>query len=496
MLLLRIDRASDLPAYRQICDRIVSLVDEGALLPGDRLPPTRKLGASIGLHRSTVVRAYQELQALGYIESKAGSYSTIRRRERPPTSGTRPPGETPRPGAINWNAVARPSIRALHSLAAMETRRIQPPLDTVDLDHLTADASLAPGDDLRRSIKSLLARMGGASLDYADAAGWGSLRETIAARMCNHGVAVSRDEILITSGAQFALDLLLRFLTAPGDRVVVEAPTYGMAHALLRLNRVTPIEVPLAQDGMDLAALELALKRRRRPKLVYTMPNFHNPTGITTDQEHRERLLLLCEEHRVPLVEDGFEEEMKYFGQAVLPVKSMDTRGIVLYVGTFSKVVFPGLRIGWIAAPPEAIQRLTDIQHASCIAGNTLAQAAAARFCTGGHFESYLRRIHRVYRRRLRALLQGLEEHMPPGVRWTRPSGGYTAWLTLPPGSGDEASVIGHSARAGVRVGPGSRYFSRPPKTTHLRLSIACEDEKRIEIGCRRLGQALAGKVP
>jgi DNA-binding transcriptional MocR family regulator len=494
MLLLRIDRSSELPAYRQICERVVALVDEGALRPGDRLPPTRVLGASIGVHRSTVVRAYDELRALGYLQSQTGSYSTIRRRERPPTTlSADKVGENTSP--IGWSAVARPSIRALHTHAAMETVKSPPPRDVIDLDRLSADPTLAPDDDLRRCLKSVLVRTGGAALDYADAAGWRPLREVIAARMCNHGVAVSPDEILITAGAQHALDLLLRYLTSAGDRVVVEAPTYGMAHALLKLHEIEPIEVPLLDDGMNLTRLTSLLKRGRRPKLVYTMPNFHNPTGITTDQQHRECLLLLCEEHRIPLVEDGFEEEMKYFGQAVLPVKSMDSRGIVLYVGTFSKVVFPGLRIGWIAAPRAAIMRLTDIQHASCIAGNTLAQAAAARFCTGGAFEAYLRRIHRVYRRRMQALLRGLEDYMPVGVTWTRPSGGYTAWLTLPEVGRSESDVVERITAAGVKVGPGCRYFAHPPAEPHLRLSIACVDEERIENGCRRLGRALAGAL-
>lgn len=495
MLLLKIDRASDIPAYRQICERIVALVDEGALRPGDRLPPTRALGTSIGLHRSTVVRAYNELRALGYLESRGGSYSTVRRRQRPPTtlSGATTPEDN---SLIDWTAVTRPAIRSLHKLAAMETIRKAPAGDVIDLDRLSADPALAPGDDLRRCIKNVLVRAGGAALDYADAAGWRPLREVIAARMCTHGVAVSPDEILITAGAQQALDLVLRYLTSAGDRVVVEAPTYGMAHSLLKLHEVEPVEVPLLDDGMDLDRLKRVLQRgRRRPKLVFTMPNFQNPTGITTDQQHRERLMVLCEKHRVPLVEDGFEEEMKYFGQAVLPIKSMDSQGIVLYVGTFSKVVFPGQRIGWIAAPREAIVRLTDIKHASCIAGNTLAQAAAARFCTGGEFEAYLRRIHRVYRRRMQALLQGLERHMPAGVAWTRPSGGYTAWVTLKKLKIPESELLEGITRAGVKVGPGHRYFAARPAATHFRLSIACVDEKQIEIACRLLGRSIANAM-
>jgi DNA-binding transcriptional MocR family regulator len=310
--------------------------------------------------------------------------------------------------------------------------------------------------------------------------------------MRTHGVAVTADEILITAGAQHALDLIMRYLVTAGDRVVVEAPTYGMAHTLLRLHEAEPVEVPLLENGMDLDRLQQVLQGgRRRPRFVFSMPNFHNPTGITTDQQHRERLLSLCEKYRIPLVEDGFEEEMKYFGQAVLPVKSMDRQGIVLYVGTFSKVVFPGLRIGWIGAPREAIVRLNDIIHASCIAGTTLTQAAAAQFCTSGEFEAYLRRIHRVYRRRMQALLKGLKRHMPDGVQWTRPSGGYTAWLTLKDNGISEDELLEIIMREGVKVGPGHRYYANRPATTHFRLSIACVAEKQIETGCQLLGRAL-----
>jgi DNA-binding transcriptional MocR family regulator len=186
---------------------------------------------------------------------------------------------------------------------------------------------------------------------------------------------------------------------------------------------------------------------------------------------------------------------MKYFGQAVLPIKSMDSKGVVIYVGTFSKVVFPGLRIGWIAAPREAILCLNDIMRVTCISGNTLAQAAAAKYCASGDFETYLRRIHRVYRRRMQTLLQGLQQHMPEGVEWTRPSGGYTAWLTLPAINLTEDELLEKILRKGVRVGPGHRYFANRPTTTHLRLSIACVSEQQIEHGCQLLGRALCDSL-
>jgi len=490
MLLLKINRASDVPAYQQICDQVVSLAETGALQPGDRLPSSRSLAVSIGLHRSSVVRAYAELRALGYLEGRPGSYSTVR--QRLPTTrldNSRRDIET----LINWDAITTPSICSLREDVSASTPA---QAEVIDLDRLCADPVLAPDDDLRRCLKTELIRTGGVALDYADTCGWLPLREVIAKRMCNHGVMVSTSEVLVTAGAQQALDLVLRYLTCPGDSIVVEAPTYGMAHTLLRLHQVQAIEVPLLEDGMDLDKLQQVLARKHpRPKLIFTMPNFHNPTGITTNQQHRERLLSLCEDHRVPLLEDGFEEEMKYFGQAVLPVKSMDSRGIVIYVGTFSKVVFPGLRVGWICAPRGAIERLGDIKHASCITGDTLAQAAAARFCAGGEFEAYLRRIHRIYRRRMQTLLQALKHHMPGGVHWTRPSGGYTAWLTLRDCKVAEEELLQKILHAGVKVGPGRRYFAKQPESVHFRLSIACVDENKIEVACQRLGQVLGNAV-
>jgi len=489
MLLLTLDPTSSAPAYRQICDRIVALVDEGALQPGDRLPPTRALAESIGVHRSTVVRAYDEIRALGYLESRSGSYSTVRRRARPPATTTTSDGRGQR-ALVDWLGLSTEPVRATH-MAESQPIRPDLPIDAVDFERLAADPTLAPADDLRRCLKSVLMRSGPAALDYADPAGWAPLRKTISTRLQSHGVAVSAEEILITSGAQHALDLTLRMLTRPGDRVVVEAPTYGMAHALLRLHGLAPVEIPMRDDGMDLDALERVLGQTS-VKLVYTMPNFHNPTGVTTDQAHRERLLAMCERQRVPVLEDGFEEEMKYFGKAVLPIKSIDARGVVLYVGTLSKVVFPGLRVGWIAAPREAISLLTSIQHASCLAANTLAQAAAERFFHRGEFESYLRRIHRIYRRRMLAMLDGLERHLPPEVQWTRPVGGYTLWLTLPDRRENGRSWCDRLAEVGVRVAPGSQFFGTPPLRPHLRLSIACVDEDRIEEGCRRLGEVAA----
>lgn len=489
MLLIELEPKDDRPAYLQIRDRIVELVDRGALEPGDRLPPSRILAETIGVHRSTVVRAYDEIRALGYLDSRPGSYTTVRRRARPPATlaGVTTAKNDP---IVDWAAVARAStgdrhIRSLPAFPGPEETAL------IDFEQLTADPTLAPTNTLRSCLRQVMSDSGSGPLEYADPAGWPPLRSAIAARLRSHGVAVGDDEILVTNGAQGAIDLALRLLVRPGDAVAVEAPTYGMLHPLLALHGAKAVEIPMTDDGMDLDRLAEALERHSI-RVVYTMPNFHNPTGITTDQHHRERLLKICERHRAPIIEDGFEEEMKYSGRAVLPVKSMDSGGIVLYIGTFSKVVFPGLRVGWIAAPHQAIVRLSAIQHASSLATASVAQATAERFCRRGDFELHLRRIHRIYRRRMQVMLDGLGRHLPSDIDWTRPVGGYTLWLTLPDPIEAEDNIVQALLDAGVRVAPGRPYYATPPRHAHLRLCIACVNEEDIKEGCHRLGRVLS----
>lgn len=486
MLLLDVDHHARTPVFEQIYTGIMRLVDEGTLLPGARLPATRRLATALDVNRTTVFRAYQELWARGYIESRPGSYSLVRRPgQLHPHAGDRDRSE------LTWcNLVTERSRHAHEALLALP-RRPAPGEDVVDFQSLMADRDLCPADDLRRAVKHVLVTSGKDLLGYGDPQGVPALREVIARRLCTHGIQATPEEVLVTPGSQPALDLVLRTLTRPGDSVVVEAPTYSMAHPLLLLHGLHVIEVPMLADGVDLDALERAVAAHR-PKLVYTMPNFQNPTGITTSQSHRERLLAICQEHRVPLVEDGFEEEMKYFGKAVLPIASMDREGLVIYLGTFSKVVFSGLRVGWIMAHADCIQHLLAAYRFSSLSGNTLGQAALARFCTTGQYEAHLRRLHRAYRTRMHAMLRGLATHLPTGVEWTRPAGGYTLWVQLPGLAMSEEELIAHLWRHGLAVAPGNGFFATPRPSPAFRVSIANLSVPRIAEGCRRLGVALS----
>ena len=487
-LLIKVDGQSKTPIFRQIMDQIIGLVDGEALKPGAQLPSTRAMADRLGVNRSTVYRAYQELWSLGYVESSPGSYSTIRKRTRV-FSREEPLAN----GLIDWSSRINDRSEKLYKTYLLDQARFKRPGidEVINFIPLSPDSRLLPLDSFRKCMNKVLIKEGVGLLQYGCPAGYGPLRKFIADRMRQHSVSISADEILITTGAQNAIELLMKLLTEPGDGVVMESPTYTRAIDVFRFSRVRMLEVPMNKGGMDLDALE-GLLDRESPALVYTIPNFHNPTGITTEQSHRERLLLLCQRHGLPLVEDGFEEEMKYFGKAVLPIKSMDRRKVVIYLGTFSKILFPGLRIGWVAADRACIERLAAIQRSSILSGNLLDQAALDSFCRAGYYDHHVNRMHRIYRKRMQTAFKAMKTHLNSGrVEWTQPSGGYTIWIRLKDMDVNEDEILNIFFRHGVTMQAGGSHYLGPSTGPCFRLSIAHLDETEVEEGIRRLARGL-----
>jgi DNA-binding transcriptional MocR family regulator len=486
MLLLKIKPESSVPIYRQIITRISDLIEKEIMKPGDRIPPSRNLAVRLGINRSTVYRAYQELQAFGYLESRPGSYMTVRKRKK-----NVPHHPDFHRGMIRWSEASNRHSQELFSLFHyFNAEKNNRPKDCINFSRLDMDYRLMPVGDFRRSLNQVLTNHGQNVLGYGDYAGYHPLREYIAQRLQIHGISVVAEEILITNGSQQAIDLILKMLTVPGNKVLVEAPTYSIAIPLFLSYRVEPVEIEMKKGGLDLEVLERAIQANR-PVFLYTIPNFQNPTGITTSQSHREKILSICETYNLPLVEDGFEEEMKYFGKVALPIKAMDRNSQVLYLGTFSKVLFPGIRVGWIAAEKECIDRLTAIRRFSDLSCNTLIQAALHQFCQQGYYALHIKKMHRIFRRRMQTALDALDKYMPKNVKWTKPDGGYTIWLELPKNYGNKNHLLKILNRHGVTASPGEYYFVKLHPKKYLRLSIATLNEEEIDQGLKRLGEAI-----
>jgi DNA-binding transcriptional MocR family regulator len=480
MLLIALDKKDPQPAYRQIAHRIGELIETEVIGDGEVLPPTRRLARQLNVSRYTVYCAYQELWSRGMLASTPGSYSRARARA-PRARATRVKPRAPR-AAGPLSAPTAPLGR---------TTPPAPADGLIDLGAYRLDEALFPMRDLRRAFQRVSRDEDAALLHYADPQGYLPLRQTIASRLRSHSIPAEPENILITNGALHGLDLSFRLLARGGGKIIVEEPAFTGALDLCRLHGVTPIGVPLREDGMDADALGKRLEHRDL-RFLFIIPSFQNPSGITTSQERRERILSLCESRSLPIVEDAFEEEMSYFGGVVLPMKSMDRNGSVLSLGTFSKVLFPGLRIGWIAADRCRIEKLCAIRKLNDDGGNTLMQAAMAELCRSGSYQKHLELVNKVYSRRMRAALDALANYIPAEkAAWTRPTGGYLIWLTLASTSMSEAELHSRLRAHGVDAESGSRCFTKPPAHLHLRLSISAHPEEVLREGIRRLGRAL-----
>lgn len=489
MVLLNLDRKSETPLFRQVFYELKNKIDNEILKPGEKLPSTRSLSDTLGVNRTTVYKAYQELWALGYIESRSGSYSYVRHRREIKSSSEQLPVNT-----IDWSNKINPAAEKVYRMFGgidypfSEERE---DFNGIDFGRLHPDTRIFPIDGFRKSYNKIISEKGNIVLDYGNSKGYGLLREFIAQRSRRHGISVGVEEILITNGAQNAIDLLMKLFTKPGCRVFVESPTYGMIIPTLHYYNCEIVPIPMLEDGVDLNKIEKEFKNGL-PVFFYTTPNFHNPTGVTTNQEHREKLIALFEKYRVPIIEDAYEEEMKYFGKVPLPIKSMDINQIVFYIGSFSKILFPGIRLGWIAADKRCINRLATLKRFSDISTSLPEQAALADFCLKGKYDLHIKKIHKVYRKRMMLAVQTLQKKIKnKNISWVEPNGGFTIWVTLNNVNISYKEINEIFLSHKIRVALGKDFFPNPVKQKYCRLSIASLDEKEIVEGINRLSKAM-----
>lgn len=488
MLLLKLDEKSRTPQYMQIIEQIQEKIKNKILLPGEKLPSTRRLADNLGIHRSTVANAYQELWALGFIELRPGACPRVRKRMEIATVADRA-----EKGIIDWNqrasAASNAILQTYQTFNSQTSQKYNTPC--IDFSSLDMDYRLFPLDNFRICLDRAIKLQGITLLGYGERAGFSPLREFIAHHLQNHGISVTADEILITNGLQQGIDLIFRMMAAPGKSVAIESPTYREVIPLLRFCGLKPIEIPIRQDGIDLSVLAKKIEEDQ-PVLVYTMPNFQNPTGVSTSQAHREQLLSLCEHYKIPILEDGFEEEMKYFGKAVLPIKSMDKHNLVIYCGTFSKILFPGIRIGWIAAEKACIERLMAIRSFSDLSSSMILQAAIYEFCQHGYYERHVSKMHRTYRKRMQTAIRALQTYIrPEWAEWSEPSGGYLIWLKLKNITSFDFDWENLFISHGIKVSYGAHFFISENTEPYVRLSISKLNDEEIIEGVKRLSKAL-----
>jgi 2-aminoadipate transaminase len=350
---------------------------------------------------------------------------------------------------------------------------------------------LFPIDDLKAVMADVLDREGPRALQYSTTEGHPGLREAIARRLNSQlGTAFEATGILITSGSQQGLDLTGKVFLDDDDEVLCESPTYLGAINAFRAYCPRFIEVTTDDDGMVPAELELAVAGCRRPKLLYVVPNFQNPSGRTWSLERRHAVLEIAARHGLVVVEDDPYGQLCYEGTTPPALASLPGGATVIYLGTFSKIFCPGMRIGWLAAPREIHEKCELVKQGADLHTSTLAQYQILAYLERFDLDAGIARIREVYRRRRDAMLSALESAFPPGVSWTRPRGGLFVWATLPEGvSAREA--LARALERNVAFVPGGSFFPNGGHENTLRLNFSNMPEERITEGITRLGAVL-----
>lgn len=324
---------------------------------------------------------------------------------------------------------------------------------------------------------------------YQSPMGAWDLRAHVAEQMHSLGCAdVDAKNIMLLSGAQQGIDFLARLFINPGDPVALEDPVYPGALQTFDLCAPRYLPVPVGADGLDLDALA-AMLQHECPKFLYVVPTFQNPTGATMALAHRERLIALARAHDLIIIEDNPYRALRYAGEDVPPLRALDPD--VIYLGTFSKTVAPGIRVGWMVMPEALRDKLYAMKEAADINSDRVMQQAVYEMMQTGFFPDHLDRIRAIYAERRAAMLDALREHMPPDVRWTEPDGGFFVWLTLPPGM-DVTDVLARGNERGVGIVPGTGCTAIPGgQSGGMRLSFCAQPPDTIAEGIRRLADVI-----
>ena len=470
-----LSHGSDVPLYRQLHEQIASKIRSGELERGARLPATRELAGRLGLNRTTISAAYEMLEAEGLITGQVGRGSFVA-------------GGNARQGAVDWTALLERAEPAASGPSGGVGK------DIISFVMSRPSGALFPLDAFRESCAAVLRRHDLADiLQLGSPGGYEPLRRHLLEDARRQGLAGQGDDLIITNGCQQALDLIGRVLLRPGDTVVVEDPVYTGLKNLLSGMGAQLVGIPVGAEGMDTGNLARVLERER-PRFLVVTSNFQNPTGTTMPLAARQNLLQAARVAGVPVVENDAYGELRYEGEAVPAIKQLDEGGGTVQLRSFSKVSFPGLRVGWAVGPRALIDRLRQAKESSDLHTDQLSQAVLLEFAESGRLEAHRARVLAAGAERLAATLEGCRNNLPAGARWTRPEGGMNVWVRLPDRL-DAGEILPRAHREGVAYLPGRYFAVSRLEPGALRLSFAGLPPDQIRAGLEILGRVVAGEL-
>lgn len=479
---IKIDRQAQTPLYLQIKKQIESLIDSGKLPPNSILPPERVLSDSLKVNRSTIIKAYMELKAEGLVDSKVGSgtvvLSPLTKDGTAETKMYIPP--------LRWNQLESKRV----TKAGEQT--ISNILSVFEKDKIISFASGIASEDcydlelFKKLQVGLLNKFSQKVLMPTPVEGCTELRHTIRNYLQKKGIRCSSKQIMVTSGSQQAIEFCARLLIEPGDVVLVEEPSYIGAIQAFESYDARIVSIPMDEEGIRLDILEACLIKYR-PKFIYTQPTFHNPTGMTMSLGRRKDLLKLAYYYNIPILEDNPYEELNYEEERLPTIKSLDNNDYVIYVSSFSKTISFSLRVGYVVASENIINRFIKFKQVTDIQTNTLSQYLVHEFISEGYIYNHIEKISKIFKAKRDLMISELRKGNFEYMMTCIPKGGYFLWLALPDNirMNELTKLLGDS---GVIVMPGDVFYPRfSIDNNFIRLNFSYPKEKDIKEGIARL---------
>ena len=461
------------PLYAHLVSLIESAIASGELPSGSRLPPERELAGRLHISRTTVVSAYRELESKGLLRGYVGRGTFVCAAPEPSGSPFAWRGKIASAALHSSDPTMRDAIRHSADARLLSLAAGEPAIDRF------------PTDAFQRAILQVLKKEGDATWRHGPTEGQPALRDAIAERFC-----VAPERVLVISGAQQGLDLLARCLIDPGDAVIVDRPGYLGAIQSFRAAGARLIGWDVLRADID--ELEDLLVRYR-PKLIYTNPTFQNPTGITMPIRARRELLKLAGRYRVPIVEDGTYRELHFNGAPPPSLHDFDEQNLVIHLNSFSKMLAPGLRLGWLCATPSIVDQIAIIKQRLDPHTQNLVQFVTARLIQDGSFDRHLTTLREEHARRCGHMVAAIQKHVPPGaLRFARPQGGLYLWCRLTRGL-NARTLLEKALARGVAFVPGDAFYADPAGESELRLCFSSVVPAAIDEAIRKLAEAING---
>ncbi|WIV10943.1 PLP-dependent aminotransferase family protein [Proteiniborus sp. MB09-C3] len=469
---IKLDKSNNKYLYLQLFEEIKRLIESNNIEPHTKLPTIRYLANKLGVNNSTIVNAYNQLETEGYIYKKIGSGTFV---------------QDIRSKEVNKLILDEETSMNLDSLNLFLDMKKEEKI--INFASTAPMPDLFPIDDFKIVLNEVLDRDKGRAFTYQESQGYLDLRKAISNYLSGFNIKANENNIHIISGAQQGIDILSKALIEYGSVVFTENPTYTGAIAVFKSRSARIVEIPINKDGIDLIDLEYKL-RSLKPKFIYVMPNFQNPTGYSYTVAKMKKLIELAVKHNFYIIEDDYLSDLHLFNQPKNTLKSLDTVDKVIYIKSFSKIFMPGLRLAFMIIPQTIYSEVLSAKHISDISTSGLIQRAFHLYLEKGIWQKHIERMSTVYSERYNTIIKSIKKYMPKQVKYTLPQGGLNFWFSLPSSySANELYKL--CLKNGITIAPGSLFDIWQRDTKYFRLSIASVHKDEIDFGIAKLSQII-----